>query len=151
MRLETVSARVSHMHCQATNTCTGILDPAEAIAPLLSSTPKTATVHRHFSAFPLTSHMHTPTLRLVSLHPLLSLSLTFARVPEIDEDFTWKMFITRGTTVEEVVEAVGAELGIARVIYGPGGGSVDYVLEEVWNDINGSESLSSYPLNHPFD
>lgn len=146
MRLETVRHCVSHICCTSAYRHPALLDPSEPIGPLLSTAPKTGTVHRHFSAFPMTSHMHTPTLRLVSLHPLLSITISFARVPEIDEDFPWKSFITRSTTVEEVIDAVGLELGIAKVIYGPGGGNVDYVLEEVWTNASGAESVFSHML-----
>ncbi|EJD48467.1 hypothetical protein AURDEDRAFT_162426 [Auricularia subglabra TFB-10046 SS5] len=118
----------------------GILDSSEPIAPLLATTaPKTATVHRHFSAFPLTSHMHTPVLRLISLHPHLCITVSFARVPEIEDDFTWRWYLARTTTVEEVLDGVGTELGLAKVIYGPGGGNIDYVLEEVWTHKDESE------------
>lgn len=83
--------------------------------------------------------MHTPVLRLVSLHPHLSITVAFARVPEIEDEFKWRFYLTRGTTVEEVLDGVGAELGLAKVIYGPGGGTVDYILEEVWLHSDGTD------------
>lgn len=89
---------------------------------------------RHFSAFPLTSHLHTPAFRLVSLHPLLSLNLTFLRVPQIHDGFEWNLYISRGTTVETAVQLVMSEFGLAKSLPVVGGGSFDYVLEEVWTD-----------------
>jgi hypothetical protein len=105
------------------------------VSPLLNSSEaaKDAPV-RHFSAFPLTSHMHTPTLRLVSLHPSLSVTLTFARVPEIHETFTWKAFFARESTVDEVMETVVEELGLAKALPVPGTGTLEYVLEEVFGE-----------------
>jgi len=78
--------------------------------------------------------MHTPTLRLVSLHPLLSVTLSFVRVPEIHETFTWKVFFTRESTVKEVVNSVVEELGLAKTLPVPGAGTLEYVLEEVPKD-----------------
>lgn len=86
---------------------------------------------RHFSSFPLTSHLHTPYLRLVSLHSHLTLPITFLRVPEIHDGFPWTVFVARNTTVEDVLDAVSDELGLTRVLEGPGGGNVDYIMEEV--------------------
>jgi hypothetical protein len=111
-----------------------ILDPRLAASPLLNNPSDSATPHRHFSAFPLTSHLHTPTLRLVSLHPLLSVTLSFLRVPEIHDGFSWKSFIARSTTVREVIDSVSDELGLTKALPVPGGGVLDYILEEVWRD-----------------
>lgn len=87
---------------------------------------------RHFSAFPLTSHLHTPVLRLVSLHPALSLSLSFLRVPEIHDEFQYRVFFGRTTVVSEVIVMVLKELGLVKALPVPGGGSISYVVEEVW-------------------
>ena len=89
---------------------------------------------RHFSSFPMTSHLHHPTLRLVSLHPLLSLSVLFARVPEIHDDFQYNLYISRTTTVTSAIETIVEELGLARSIPIPGAGNLEYCLEEVWRD-----------------
>lgn len=78
--------------------------------------------------------MHIPTLRLVSLHPSLSITLTFARVPEIHETFTWKVFFARKSTVKDVTEKVIEELGLAKTLPVPGTGTLEYVLEEVFED-----------------
>ncbi|KAI0776213.1 FH2-domain-containing protein [Trametes elegans] len=111
----------------------GILSPSLSVAPLLNApSSPTATSHRHFSAFPLTSHLHTPTLRLVSLHPFLSLTFSFLRVPEIHDGFQWKLFLSRSSTVRSAVDAVVEELGLTKVLPIPGGGALEYVLEEVW-------------------
>ena len=78
--------------------------------------------------------MHTPTLRLVSLHPLLSVTLSFVRVPEIHETFTWKVFFARASMAEDVINAVVEELGLAKTLPIPGAGTLEYVLEEVFED-----------------
>lgn len=111
------------------------------MAPLVNASPTKPTLQRHFSTFPLTSHLHSPVLRLVSLHPLLSLSLSFIRVPEIHDSFKYKFFISRSTTVNDVVNSVIQELGLTKSLPIPGGGNLEYVLEEVWTD-GGSESMS---------
>lgn len=104
------------------------------VAPLLhaSDSPTTPT-DRHFSTFPLTSHLHTPTLRIVSLHPFLSLTCSIVRVPEIHDGFQWKLFISRSSTVHDAVDAIIHELGLAQSLAIPGGGNLEYVLEEVWS------------------
>jgi diaphanous 1 len=68
----------------------------------------------------------------VSLHPALSVSVSFLRVPEIHDGFTWKCFFSRTTTVRDVVESILDTLGLSRSLPVPGGGAVRYVLEEVW-------------------
>jgi len=78
--------------------------------------------------------MHTPTLRLVSLHPLLSVTLSFVRVPEIHETFTWKVFFARASTAKDVINVVVEELGLTRTLPIPGAGTFEYVLEEVFED-----------------
>jgi len=112
---------------------------------------------RHLSAFPLTSHLHKPALRLVSLHPLLSLTVAFLRVPQIHDGYEWSLFISRRTTVEAAVELVVDELGLSRNLPVPGGGNFEYVLEEVWTDESAEEfsrlpasSLVSSVIETPF-
>ena len=63
----------------------GFLPPDTPLNPLLTSSSSSSrpSLDRHFSAFPLTSHLHTPYLRVISLHPYLKLHLSFARVPDI--------------------------------------------------------------------
>ena len=117
-----------------------------AVAPLVNASSPEARSNRHFSAFPLTSHLHTPVLRLVSLHPFLSVTCSFLRVPEVHDDFQWRLFITRTSTVHDAVEAIIEELGLARVLPVPGGGSLDYVLEEVWSD--GNSEGEHYSVAH---
>jgi len=115
-----------------------LLAPSDLIAPLLPAAAP-APLQRHFSAFPLTSHLHKPSIRLVSLHPSLILNLSFLRVPEIDDGFTMQLYLARSTTVEEVIESVAEEMGLTKVITGPGGGIVDYTLEEAWISSTGEE------------
>lgn len=116
------------------------LAPVQAF--LKPPTPKPQS-QRHFSSFPLTSHLHTPYLRLVALHPHLTLSITFLRVPEIHDGFPWTVFLARSTTVEDVLDVVSDELGLTKVLEGPGGCNVDYIMEEVWGDEN-TEGLFLY-------
>ena len=81
-----------------------------------------------------------PLLRLVSLHPSLSATLIFARVPEIQEDFTLKVFFPYVCTVQVVVENVCERLGLVRV--GRGKGSVvEYVIEV---DMSGGKVFNSF-------
>ncbi|KAJ3004363.1 hypothetical protein NUW54_g4848 [Trametes sanguinea] len=140
----------------------GILPSSTAVAPLLNAPSPTARSQRHFSAFPLTSHLHTPTLRLVSLHPFLSATFSFLRVPEIHDGFQWKLFISRSSTVRSAVDAVIEELGLTKALPVPGGGSLEYVLEEVWSsdhsekatrmpfDVNLSEILENPLSTNPY-
>lgn len=46
------------------------------------------------------------------------------------------MFIARSTTVREVIDAVSEELGLTKTLPIPGGGPLEYVIEEVWVDGN---------------
>lgn len=113
---------------------------------MLNAPPSTARSDRHFSAFPLTSHLHTPVLRLVSLHPFLTLTCNFLRVPEIHDGFQWKVFLARTTTVRDAVDLVVEQLGLMKALPIPGGGALDYVLEEVWAQEDAeSKSLPSRP------
>lgn len=91
----------------------------------------------------MTSHLHNPVLRLVSLNTSLSVSFAFLRVWEIHDGFQYKLFISRDTTVGDVVEAVIEELGLAKTLPIPGGGNLEYVLEEVWTDGNSSSTCSA--------
>lgn len=120
---------------------TGVLESYTLIAPLVSSS-KPAT-QRHFSSFPLTSHLHAPVLRLVSLHPSLAITLSFARVPEIHDGFEYKEFVSSQTIASEVIEAVIEGLGLSRSLPIPGASALEYVLEEVWTD--GDEESTFIP------
>lgn len=128
-----------------TNIDIGIASPSTPVNELLNITPvppASPSMGRHFSAFPLTSHLHTPTIRLVSCHPSLSFTCEFMRVPEIHDGFEMDVYISRYTTVENVVDAVVSELGLSRSLPPVGGGgNFEYVLEEVWRD-GGSESMT---------
>ena len=110
----------------------GLLNETARVAPLIQTSESDPSLQRHFSAFALTSHLHAPLLRLVSLHPSLSVTILFLRIPEIHDGFTWKCFFSRTTTVREVIEYVLETLGLTRSLPGPGGALVQYVLEEVW-------------------
>lgn len=77
----------------------------------------------------------------MSLHPSLSVSVSFLRVPEIHDGFAWRCFFSRNTTVRDIIESVLDFLGLARSLPVPGGGTIHYVLEEVWVEGDaGSES-----------
>ncbi|KAJ3532310.1 hypothetical protein NM688_g7443 [Phlebia brevispora] len=118
----------------------GLLQPDTPVAPLLNSPSSSPETQSHFSAFPLTSHLHTPTLRLVSLHPFLTLTCTFLRVPEIHDGFQWKMFLSKTSSVRSVIDAIVDELGLTKSLPVPGGGPLEYVLEEVWSDGTAEET-----------
>ncbi|KAH7919532.1 hypothetical protein BV22DRAFT_1075069, partial [Leucogyrophana mollusca] len=106
----------------------GIISSTALIAPLLDRDSSNAS-ERHFSAFPLTTHLHTPVLRLVSLHPLLTLTVTFFRVPEIHDGFRWTVYFTRTSTVDDIICSVIEELGLSKTLPIPGAGNIEYVLE----------------------
>jgi diaphanous 1 len=116
----------------------GILSATDHIGSLIAST-KPPSLQRHFSAFPLSSHLHTPSIRLVSLHSSLRVTLTSLRIPDVDDDLEFQWFLAHSTTVEEVMNGVIEEMGFSRVITGPGGGVVEYVLEEAWIASDGKE------------
>jgi diaphanous 1 len=125
------------LHCRANFYLTlyeGIIPPSTRVAPLVNSMNNPASSQTHFSSFPMTSHLHTPILRLVSLHPRLSLSFDFARVPEIHDGFNWKIFISKSTTASDIVGTTVNELGLTKALHIQGGGNLEYVLEEVWCD-----------------
>jgi diaphanous 1 len=119
---------------QGRSSSTGILTPDTAISPIVNNSGAESSLQRHFSSFPYTSHLHSPAIRLVSLHPLLSLTLSFLRVPEIHDGYERKFFISRMTTVQMLVNSVIEELGLTKALPIPGGGTLEYVLEEVWLD-----------------
>jgi diaphanous 1 len=97
----------------------------------------------HFSSFPMTSHLHNPAFRLVSLHPLLSIWVSFLRVPEIPDEFKYKIFISRTMTVSDILDSIINELGLTKSSPILGGGNLEYVLEEVWTDgANESRNIS---------
>ncbi|KAJ6583786.1 hypothetical protein B0H10DRAFT_2168123 [Mycena sp. CBHHK59/15] len=118
----------------------GTLQPTTLIAPPINATAGEPPVQRHFSSFPMTSHLHNPIFRLVSRNPALSVVFTFLRVWEIHDGFEYKLFISNTMTVGDVVDAVIEELGLAKTLPIPGGGNLEYVLEEVWADRNSSKS-----------
>jgi diaphanous 1 len=121
-----------------TSSASGLLDETAKVAPLVQTTSNSESSdpsrQRHFSAFALTSHLHAPVLRLVSLHPSLSVAISFLRVPEIHDGFTWVCYLSTAITVREVVEYILDTLGLTRSLPGPGGAVIQYVLEEVWTE-----------------
>ena len=96
---------------------------------------------RHFSTYPLTSHLHKPALRLVSLHPLLLLTVAFCRIPQVHDGYEWGLFISRDTTVETAMESVVNELGLSRNLPFLGSGNFEHVLEEVWTEGNSESKM----------
>jgi diaphanous 1 len=80
----------------------------------------------------MTGHLHNPAIRLVSLHPLLSILFSFQRVPEIYDGFEYKLYISHLTTVAEVIDRIIGELGLTKSLPIPGAGNLEYVVEEVW-------------------
>ena len=110
----------------------GILESTSLIAPLVnkSNSDSTNTSLKQFSAFPLTSRLHAPVLRLVARHPLHSLSFAFLRIPEIDDGFEWTVFFGKDAVVEDVINNVVQELGLLKALPSSrGGGQIEYALE----------------------
>lgn len=118
----------------------GILSSDEAIASVMSTGTKSPRTERHFSTFPLTSHLHSALLRIVSRHPFLSVKLVFMRVPEIHDGFEWKVYISRSTTVKDVIHCVCEQLGLVKSLPVPGGGSIEYAIEKVSDSESGMHS-----------
>ena len=114
------------------NPVSGLVDESTRVAPLIQTTPSDPSLERHFSSFALTSHLHSPVLRLVSLHPSLSATISFLRVPEIHDGFTWRCFFSRAATIADISQSVLDALGLTRSLPGHGGAPVLYVLEDVW-------------------
>lgn len=111
----------------------GIVGSDVLVEPTVAANNQLQSKQRHFS-FPLTSHLHDPAFRLVSLHPSLEVVLSFLRVPEIHDGFEYKVFVSRSTSVEDVISRVLEELGLIKSFPIPGAGNPDYILEEVWFD-----------------
>lgn len=82
----------------------------------------------------MTSHLHNPVLRLVSLNPELSLTVSFLRVPEIHDGYEYKIYLHPNMVVKQVIDLVIEELGLTKSLPVPGGGALEYVLEETWID-----------------
>ncbi|KAJ6566849.1 hypothetical protein B0H19DRAFT_941165 [Mycena capillaripes] len=112
----------------------GTLQPTALIAPLLAAASAKPPVEQQ------TSPMHQPALRLVSLNPALFISFSFLRIREIYDDFEYKLFLSRNATAKEVVGTVVEELGLTKTLFTPGGGDLEYMLEEVWTDGDTSKS-----------
>ncbi|THH12248.1 hypothetical protein EW145_g96 [Phellinidium pouzarii] len=104
------------------------------IAPLLVSKAQSPALERHFSLFPLTSHLHSPLIRIVSRHPLLSVKFSFLRVPEIHDGFEWTIYLTRSMAVKDVINDVCEQLGLVRSLPVLDGGTIEYAIEENWVD-----------------
>lgn len=123
--------------------------PVALLLNVAQSSLDTPSTGHHFSALPLTSesHLHTPALRLVSLHPLLTVDIVFLRVPQIQDGSKWRVFISRTTTIEAVIQSVVNELGLSKAL--PiGDGNFEYVVDEVWTDGNTeSEVLPFFDRN----
>lgn len=130
----------------------GIVEPSTPVGPLLNAVPNKPFDQRHFSSFPLTSHLHNPILRLLSLHPLLSISCSFLRVPEIHDGYKRRFFISATMTIGDVVDLITGELGLTKTLPIPGSGNLEYVLEEVWLDgsLQSTESPCSMGPNLTF-
>ncbi|KAJ8462763.1 hypothetical protein ONZ45_g17814 [Pleurotus djamor] len=124
----------------------GIIDPTSLVAPLLQ--PLKPESPKHFSSFPLTSHLHNPIFRLVSLNPDSSFTMSFLRVPEIHDDFKYKIFVHNAMTVKDVVDLVSEELGLAKSLPIPGGGAFEYVIEEAWVDGKSDRVTRLAPSSH---
>ncbi|KAH7887382.1 hypothetical protein F5I97DRAFT_822608 [Phlebopus sp. FC_14] len=90
----------------------GIISSTARIAPLLAKLD-TSTSQERYSVNPSSSH-RPPVLRLIARHPLLSLTFSFLRVPEIHDDFKWTIFFGKCSTVDDIVRGVVEELGLVK-------------------------------------
>lgn len=126
------------------NLFTATLNSSTLISPLLNIPSSDEAVGRQFSFFPMTGHMHSPILRLVSRHPQLSLMLTFLRVPEIHDEFEYNVFLSRTMVITDVINLVVKELGLTQTLPISGGGKLEYVLEESWVDGDLQSEIPSY-------
>lgn len=126
------------------NHVVGLIEPSTLVQPILETAPQINEHNRH-SSFPATAHLHAPVLKLVSLHPFLSIAVSFLRTPEIHDGYRRNFFISKGMNCATLIEMIKEELGLTAALPVPGGGKLDYVLEEVWRD-GASESTLSYPL-----
>ena len=70
----------------------------------------------------------------MSLHASLEVVLSFLRVPEIHDGYEYKVFVSRSTSVEDVITLVINELGLVKSLPIPGTGNLEYIVEEVWLD-----------------
>ena len=89
--------------------------------------------NRHFSAYPLSSHLHQPRLKLVSNHPLLSVWFKFLRVPGIYDGFEWKYYMAQTTSVSRAISDIADELGLIKSV-ALTTDTVPYEIIEVWVD-----------------
>lgn len=81
--------------------------------------------------YPLSSHLHTPCLRIISRHPSLSTLITLVRVPSMPNGFQIRWFISYDTTASQLLSNVIESYGIPKFA---GGSTVDYLLEIELND-----------------
>lgn len=90
-------------------------------------------------------HMQGPLLRIVSLHPLLSLILTFLRVPEVYDGFKWTVFIGKDASVGDVIDGIVDELGLIKQMPGSKlGETVNYALQQQLGDSTSEFSLYTF-------
>jgi diaphanous 1 len=123
------------------------LKPSARKPPHASANTRSVSAESGFSDFALSSHLHTPRLRLVCGAPGLSVRLRFAHVPEIYDGWDGRVYFLPaawdgispasgvGTTVSEVVEAICEEFGIRRIILqGSKSARIEYALANVLSD-----------------
>lgn len=81
----------------------------------------------------------------MSLHPLLRVPLSFARVPDVHDGFAWTVYLARSTTAGEAVQEVVDRFGLVKSLPVPAkaGGDIEYVLEE----LRDGSKCSLYPLD----
>jgi hypothetical protein len=122
----------------------GTLPPSHApLAAALAGTLRSAR-GSGFSDFILSSHLHTPRLRLVCGAPGLAVRLRFAHVPEVYDGWDGRVCFLpaaadpaagatgSGSTASELVEAVCDELGVRRVVLqGSKSARVEYALADL--------------------
>ena len=81
----------------------------------------------------------------MSRHPLLKVSLSFLRVPEIHDGFEWTVYITRRSTVQNVIDSICEQLGLIKSLPVPGSATLDYSIEEVTRE---GDKEGMYRITH---
>ncbi|KAG8923688.1 hypothetical protein FRC01_012479, partial [Tulasnella sp. 417] len=81
-------------------------------------------------------------LDFIATYPAFALQLSFLRVPEIPDEYSFPVYITRAQVADDIQQAVTETLGLTKVIAGT---NVPYSIEEVVSGKNGQEVASSVP------
>ena len=73
--------------------------------------------------------------------------MTFLRVPEIHDGFEWTVFLTRDMTVRNVINTTCEQLGLVKSLPVPGGGAIDYAIEEFQPGSEDTNTIGTQPFS----